>query len=169
MKNIEKYTNTKDAKKKSLTDWDWTTLVAAWRYYEHRQTITSSIFPHEIVTRFFTGRYDYESCKRIAHQFVEIDHHDGPDDELEGWVGDVRFEECYRRAWRLFYFYLKAWLLGFKTAKVTIEGRSGRVEVFRADGKWYAREGYEKFGDDVSPYKDSEIELLSGEQEGAEK
>jgi hypothetical protein len=26
-----------------------------------------SIFPHEIVTRFFTGKYDDESCRRIAH------------------------------------------------------------------------------------------------------
>ena len=30
----------KKNKKKILTDWDWTTLVAAWRYYEHRNTIT---------------------------------------------------------------------------------------------------------------------------------
>ena len=160
MKNIEKYTNTKDAQKKALTDWDWTTLVAAWRYYEHRHTIAAAMFPHEIITRFFTGKYEKESCRRIARQFVEIDHHDGPDDELEGWVGDVRFEECYRKPWRLFYFYLKAWLLGFKTAKVTLDGKSGRVEVFRADGKWYARKGYERYGDDVSPYKGSEIEWL---------
>ena len=159
----------KDAKKKILTPWDWTTLVASWRYYEHRNTITSSMFPHEIVTRFFTGRYDYESCKIIAHHFVEIDHHNGPYDELEGWVGDVQFEECYRKPWRLFYFYLKAWLLGFKTAKVTIEGRSWSIEVFLADGKWYSRGGYEKYGDEVSPYEDSEIEFLYVEQEGAEK
>ena len=159
----------KDAKKKSLTDWDWTTLVAAWRYYEHRHTITSAMFPHKIVTQFFTGRYDYESCKRIARQFVEIDHYDGPDGRISGWVGDSALGECDRRAWRLFYFYLSSWISGFKTAKVTIEGRSGSVEVFRADGKWYARKGYERYGDDVSPYKGSEIELLSGEQEGGEK
>lgn len=169
MKNIEKYTNTKDAQKKALTDWDWTTLVASLRYYEHRHTIAAAMFPHEIITRFFTGRYDYESCKRIARQFVEIDHYDGPDDKISGWVGDDSFGESYRRVWRLFYFYLRSWMSGFKTAKVTIEGRSGRVEVFRADGKWYAREGYEKFGDDVSPYKDSEIDFVSVEQEGAEK
>ena len=28
-----------------------------------------------------------------------------------------------------------------------------------ADGKWYAREGYERFGENISPYKDSEIEF----------
>lgn len=159
MKNIEKYTNTKDAKSKSLNDWDWTTLVAAWRYYEHRHTITASLFPHEIVTRFFTGRYDDESCKRIARQFVEIDHRDGPDDEFSGWVGDDAFGASYRRAWRLLYFYLYSYLYGFKTAKVTINGKIGLVEVFRADGKWYARDGYERFGENVAPYKDSEIEF----------
>lgn len=148
-----------NTKKNKLTDWDWTTLVAAWRYYEHRNTITSSMFPHEIVTRFFTGKYDDDSCKRIAHQFVHIDHHYGPDDKISGWVGDGTFGDCDRRAWRLFYFYLSAWLVGFKTAKVTLDGKSGLVEVFRADGKWYAREGYEKFGENVAAYKDSEIEF----------
>lgn len=149
----------KQAPKKKLTDWDWTTLVAAWRYYEHGHTITSSMFPHEIVTRFFTGKYDEESCRRIARQFVEIDHHYGPDDKISGWVGDDTFGEIDRMAWRLFYFYLFAWLYGFKTAKVTLDGKIGLVEVFLADGKWYAREGYERFGENVAPYKDSEIEF----------
>ena len=153
----------------TLTDWDWTTLVAAWRYYEHRHTITSAMFPHEVVTRFFTGKYDDETCKIIANQFVNIDHYHGPNDELSGWIGDYTFGECDRRAWRLFYFYLKAWLCGFPKAKVTVGGNSGIVEVFRADGKWYARKGYERYGDDVSPYKDSEIELLSVEREGGEE
>ena len=147
-------------KKNKLTDWDWTTLVAAWRYYEHRHTITSAMFPHEIVTRFFTGKYDDESCKRIARQFVGIDHDNGPDDKISGWVGDDSFGESDRRAWRLFYFYIFAWLYGFKTAKVTLGGKRGCVEVFLADGKWYAREGYERFGENVAPYNDSEIELL---------
>ena len=159
----------KQAPKKKLTDWDWTTLVAAWRYYEDRYTITSSMFPHEIVMRFFTGKYDAESCKRIAHQFVEIDHYDGPDDKISGWVGDDTFGECYRKSWRLLYSYLYAYLYGFKTAKVTLDGKIGLVEVFLADGKWYAREGYEMYGENVAPYKDGEIELLSFELEGAEK
>lgn len=29
-----------------------------------------------------------------------------------------------------------------------------------ADGKWYAREGYEMFGADVAAYNDSEIEFV---------
>lgn len=158
-----------DTQKKALTDWDWTTLVAAWRYYEHGHTITSAMFPHEIVTRFFIGKYEDESCRRIAEQFVNVDHYAGPDDEISGWVGDDSFGDCDRRAWRLFYFYLDAWINGFLTAKVTVGSKSRRVEVFRACGKWYAREGYERFGAYVSPYKDGEIELISDEHEGGVK
>ena len=155
--------------KNKLTDWDWTTLVAAWRYYEHGHTITSAMFPHEVVTRFFTGDYDDESCKRIANQFVNIDHYNGPDDRIIGWVEDGTFGYCDRRAWRLFYFYLNAWINGFRTAKVTIDGKIGRIAVFYADGNWYASEGYERFGEHVSPYNDCEIELLTVELEGADK
>lgn len=156
-------------KLKTLTHWEWTTLVAAWRYYEHRNTITSSMFPHEIVERFFTGKYDCESCNRIAHQFVNVDHHYGPYDKISGWVGDDALGECDRRVWRRFYFYLRAWLSGFQTAKVTRGGKSWRVDVFCADGKWYAREGYERFGASVAPYKDCEIELLSVKHDGGAK
>lgn len=149
----------KKNKKKVLTDWDWTTLVAAWRYYEHRNTITSAMFPHEVVMRFFTGSYDDESCKRIARQFVEIDHRDGPDAKFSGWVGDDAFGAIDRMVWRLFYFYLSAWIYGFRPATVTIGGIGRRIDVFNADGKWYAREGYEKYGTKVAPYKDGEIEF----------
>ena len=29
-------------KQKKLSDWDWTTLVASWRYYEHRNKFTAA-------------------------------------------------------------------------------------------------------------------------------
>ena len=151
----------KKTQKKTLTDWDWTTLVAAWRYYEHGHTIASAMFPHEIVKRFFTGSYDVNSCKRIARQFVDVDHYNGPDDKISGWVGDDAFGASDRMAWRLFYFYLFAWHYGFfSKTRVAIGGESGHVEVFNADGKLYAREGYEKFGADVAAYNDSEIESV---------
>ena len=146
-------------KKKTLTDWDWKTLVASWRYYEHGHTISSAMFPHKIVKRFFTGAYDEESCKRIARQFVEIDHKDGPDDKMSGWVWDKSSDECYRNAWRLFFYYLKAWICCFSTAKVKSIG--GCEDVFFADGKWYARVGYEMFGYRVAPYDDAEIEFTN--------
>ena len=150
----------KKTQKKTLTDWDWTTLVAAWRYYEHGHTIASAMFPHEIVKRFFTGEYGEESCRRIARQFVDVDHRDGPEDKMSGWAGDDAFGASDRKAWRLFYSYLYAYLYGFKTAKVTLDGKIGLVEVFRDYGKWYAREGYEMFGADVAAYNDSEIEFV---------
>ena len=149
----------KETKKKTLTDWEWKTLVAAWRYYEHRHTISSAMFPHEVVERFFTGAYDEESCKRIARQFVEIDHRNGPNDKIDGWVGDDLYCSSDRRAWRLFYSYLYAHLHGFNTVKVALDGKIGLVEVFLSDGNWYAREGYEKYGDILAPYNlESEIE-----------
>ena len=150
-----------ESKKKTLNDWDWTTLVAAWRYYEHGHTIASAMFPHDIVLRFFTGAYDEESCRRIARQFVEIDHRNGPDDKIDGWVGDDSFGECDRKAWRLFYFYLFAWHYRcFSKARVTLGGKSIHVEVFNAEGKWYAKEGYETFGAEVGAYNDNEIEFI---------
>ena len=158
----------KNTEKKTLTDWDWTTLVAAWRYYEHGHTIASAMFPHEIVKRFFTGEYDEESCRRIARQFVEIDHRNGPDDKIDGWVGDDAFGASDRRAWRLFYFYLSAWHYGFLKASVT-RGKSRYIEVFHADGKWYARKDYEMFGINIYHYIDGEIELMPIEIEGVER
>ena len=147
--------------KKTLTVWDWTTLVAAWRYYEHGHTIASAMFPHDIVLRFFTGAYDEESCRRIARQFVDVDHCNGPDDKIDGWVGDNAFGASDRRAWRLFYFYLFAWHYRcFSKTRVTIGGKSAHVKVFNADGKWYAKEGYEMFGENVAAYKDNEIEFV---------
>ena len=149
----------KETQKKTLTGWDWITLVAAWRYYEHRNSITSHLFPEDIVKRFFRGGYDDESCHRIARQFVEIDHRNGPDDKISGWVGEDLYCSSDRRAWRLFYFYLSAWLYGFTKASVACGDKSGHVDVFHADGNWYAREGYEKYGDIVAPYNlESEIE-----------
>ena len=151
----------KDTKKNTLTDWDWTTLVAAWRYYEHGHTIASAMFPHEIVRRFFTGEYDEESCRRIARQFVDVDHRDGPDDKINGWVGDDAFGASDRRACRLFYFYLFAWHYRlFSKARGTIGCKIAQVEVFNADGKWYSRIGYEMFGADVAAYNDKEIESV---------
>ena len=150
----------KETQRKTLTDWDWTTLVASWRYYEHRHTITSFMFPYEVVERFFTGAYDDKSCKRIARQFVEVDHRCGPDDKISGWVGDDAFGASDRKAWRLFYFYLSAWLYGFTKASIACGGKSRNVDVFHADGNWYARECYEKYGDIVAMYKDNEIESV---------
>ena len=151
--------------KRSITDWEWTTLVASWRYYEHRHTRISDTFPHEIVKHFFMGAYDYRSCKRIARQFVEIDHRCGPDDKMDGWVKSNELNDEFggidNKAWRLFYFYLCAWICGFPKARLTMRPKSGLIEVFLADGKWYSRVVYEKFGANADPYEDGAIEFFS--------
>ena len=58
-----------------LTQWEWETLVGAWRYYEYRQTIVSTAFPGAIVRRFWqSGAYADSVQRKIANQFANIDH-----------------------------------------------------------------------------------------------
>ena len=45
----------KARKLKFLDDWEWTTLVAAWRYFEHRMTIASASFPEDVES----GRFQF--------------------------------------------------------------------------------------------------------------
>jgi hypothetical protein len=97
----------KPKKLKKLSAWDWTTLVAAWRYYEYRSTIASAMFPSEIYERFFTGKYDEESCRRIARQFYYVDH--GIRGE-EDWQGQSDID---RKPWAAFYAFCKAYYEGF--------------------------------------------------------
>jgi hypothetical protein len=96
-------------KLKRLTDWDWTTLVAAWRYYEYRSTIASATFPRDIFGRYFTGEYDPEECRRIAHQFYSVDH--GGNGEAD-WQGKY-LADCDIRPWTAFYAFCKAYCEGF--------------------------------------------------------
>lgn len=99
----------KAKKLKRLTDWDWTTLVAAWRYYEYRSTIASATFPRDIYERYFTGDYDEESCRRIAHQFYAVDH--GINGEAD-WQGQSDIDA---KPWAAFYAFCKAYCEGFAT------------------------------------------------------
>lgn len=92
----------KVSKKKTLSSWDWTVLVAAWRYYENRGTIAAATFPFDIIERYFRGDYDNSVCDRIARQFVEIDHRNCNADE---W----NTETDYGRNWFKFYCFLRAW------------------------------------------------------------
>lgn len=97
----------KAKKLKRLTDWDWTTLVAAWRYFEYRSTIASATFPGDIYERFFTGDYDEESCRQIAHQFYAVDH--GIRGEAD-WQGQSDIDA---KPWAAFYAFCKAYCEGF--------------------------------------------------------
>jgi hypothetical protein len=106
-------------KKKTLDNWEWETLVAAWRYYEYGQTITSSSFPADIVKRFFTGKYDDESCKKIAYQFYCTDHgRNGAED----WKDLPEYDAFH---WRTFYYFCKAWCNGF--TYINLKDPNGRI------------------------------------------
>lgn len=130
---------------KKLTSWDWTTLVAAWRYYEFRMTIASSMFPGEIVQRFFSGKYDQDSCMRIAHQFAKTDHHGG---EYE-WSSHKYLMDCDKTPWCKFYAFCKAYCDGF--SRVVMDGKdfSGKriheeCEAFYCEytKRWYPKDRY---------------------------
>ena len=85
---------------KHIDDWEWTTLVASWRYYEHRMTITSASFPAMVVRHYFRGQYDHDTMFKIANQFADIDH--GRHGE-RFWTEDKYLHECDIKAWTKFY------------------------------------------------------------------
>lgn len=148
----------KPNKLKSLTDWDWTTVVAAWRYYEHSHTIASAMFPHELVRRYWSADYSDEDRMRIARQFVDVDHFRGPDENLHGWRPSDHFGECDCRAWRLLYWFLYAYCHHTTSVLHIVNVKTeGDIECFNADGKWYAVEGYLRFGENVAPYEAKHI------------
>lgn len=103
----------KEKKIEILSDWEWTTLVAAWRYYEGRATIASATFPDDVVRRFWgSGRYSDAVLRQIANQFANIDH--GRDGESY-WTKDRTIMDCDRKSWCVFYAFCKGWCEGFTT------------------------------------------------------
>lgn len=117
----------KKKKLKTLSTWDWETLVAAWRYYEYRQTIASAGFPCDIIERFFRGDYTEESCRKIARQFAEVDH--GLRGE-EDWTGNKYLHDCDKIRWTKFYAFCKAYNEGFTSLKLKHD--DGRIETMEA-------------------------------------
>ena len=101
-------------KNKGLTDWDWTTLVAAWRYYEYGSTISSACFPEMIVERYFRGVYNHAAQERIARQFADVDHHHGNAEPLAGERDWERKDDCDRRPWCKFYAFCWHFVHGWK-------------------------------------------------------
>jgi hypothetical protein len=127
----------KAKKLKKLSDWDWTTLVAAWRYYEYRSTIASATFPQDIYNRFFTGDYDEESCRLIAHQFYSIDH--GRNGEAD-WCGKS-FSDIDAKPWTAFYAFCKAYCECF-TKVYTKDGSVCEAFYCETFKQWIPRERY---------------------------
>lgn len=128
-------------KKKTLTDWDWTVLPAALRYYEHGANIASCSFPADVVERFFRGDYDEESCHRIAYQFAINDH---------GRRGKADWDNAMsmdREPWVMFYSFCKAYIEGFYTIYAKNDyGKIIQHEAFKNEdtGRWIPVDGYLK-------------------------
>lgn len=137
----------KPKEKMQLTDWEWTTLVAAWRYYERRATISSATFPEDMVRRFWgSGRYADSALTQIARQFAVIDH--GIDGEKD-WIGDKTIMDCDRRPWCLFFAFCKAWINGFHTVvldRATPDGKHIHDEPLcfycECTGRWHPVDEY---------------------------
>lgn len=131
-------------KPRTLTDWEWTTLVAAWRYYEHRHTIASAEFPEAIVKLFWDedGMAEYEDSvrNRIASQFANVDH------GLRGaadWPSTDPFDYMNGNIWRKFYAFCKAWTDdAFEHLTVSNGEKTEVVACFRANGRVYPRDEY---------------------------
>lgn len=145
-------------KLKRLTDWDWTTLVAAWRYYQHRSTIVSATFPRDIYERYFTGEYAPKDCRRIAYQFYYIDH--GRDGEAD-WQGQSDIDA---KPWTAFFAFCKAYYEGFTRLRL----KDGSVvEAFHCETskRWIPRKRYR--GDaDVSIAGDWIVKVESEVRDG---
>lgn len=121
------------------SDWEWTTLVGAWRYYEFRSTIASASFPAQIVERYWRGKM-FTDCARthIANQFANIDH--GANGEAD-WKGQP---ECDRVPWAKFYAFCKAWCDGFLEIVCTDKGKKRTVVCFGCEttGRFYPTAKY---------------------------
>lgn len=137
----------KEKKIEVLSDWEWTTLVAAWRYYERRATIASAMFPEDVVRRFWwSGKYSDSVLRQIANQFANIDH--GMDGE-EYWTKDRTIMDCDRKSWCMFYEFCKCWMDGFPTVVLDATLADGQhlhqeLECFWCEytGKWHPVDKY---------------------------
>ncbi len=95
-------------KQKTISSWEWTTLVGAWRYYSNRSTIASSMFPAELVERYFQGDYSVQDCERIARQFVHTDF------RSDGELSWASLSSVDRNPWCKLFAFLKAYLKGWE-------------------------------------------------------
>ena len=128
-----------------LGGWEWDTLVAAWRYYEYRHTITSVGFPDDIIERYFghRGRAAYADSVReqIARQFANVDHYSRG---LGDWVDDGFSMSCNDFVpWRRMYCFLKAYADdSFVTVVTRTDGKTAETKCFEYDGEYYPVEEY---------------------------
>lgn len=139
--------------KSMLTMWEWETLVAAWRYYEHGHTITSASFPCDIIERYWGKRTKATDVDRmrIATQFVCVDHRNGPDDKIFGWpLEGAEFGGIDAKPWRKLWFFLDAVANNrFRNVHGVGNGADEWHVCFLCDNHWVPRDKYI-----ANPYQD---------------
>lgn len=130
---------------KTLSTWEWDTLVAAWRYYENLHTITSCMFPNDIIERYFghKGQKVYADSVRhmIANQFANVDHGSRG---LGDWVDDgFSMSANDFVPWRRMYCFMKAYAdSSFRTVVACRDGKTEEIKCFEYDGEYYPVEKY---------------------------
>ncbi len=143
---------TSKTRKKNIGSFEWDMLVGAWRYYENRSTITGSMFPGDIVKRYFGGDYEDDECRRIAYQFAEDDH--GISGALD-WCQDkdatvIKWKLDYC-PWLKFYEFCHGWCKGFENVQCLVvkDGHQVKETVrafyLEATGRWYPVDEYLKY------------------------
>lgn len=154
-----------------LSGWEWTTLVAAWRYFEHGHTFVSASFPSDIVGRFWGDNNPYSDEVRdtIAHQFAKTDHGLRGEEDWTMWLKpDTKIVfECDCSAWTTFYQFCRGWVDGYSELTVSNGKRKQTVKAFYTEftKKWIPVDGYIKHGQ-YSPYiPDEYIAKREGETE----
>ncbi len=130
--------------KSMLTDWDWSTLVSSWRYYFLRGSIAASMFPGELVERYFgpKSKYTDEDRERIAHQFVNIDFVEGNLDYDTMFSKDESRLHDNREEYRKLWLYLNGYLYGFSKVVTLYKGETKTHDAFKHNGKWVGVDAY---------------------------
>lgn len=142
----------KQKKVDQLSDWEWTTLVAAWRYYEHGHTIASATFPHDVVKRFWGegNPYSDEVRDTIANQFAKVDHGLRGEEDWTVWIKpDYRGAfDCDYSEWTTFYQFCRGWVDGYADLTVSNGKRTENVKAFYTEftERWTPVEEYIKHG-----------------------
>lgn len=125
---------------KKLSDWEWTTLVSAWRYLAFRTSIVSGTFPENLVSRFFGPGSEYcEDTKRsIALQFAMKDYY------VQGEFAWAGMNDVDAIPWCKLYRFCEGYANGFKEVVVKHAGKTRTVKAFHVDrtGRWYSVEEY---------------------------
>ena len=119
---------------KTISEFEWRTLVAAWRYYEHGGSIGTATYPSDIVERYFSPEspYSFEDQRKIARQFWYVDHGIRGEDDWK----DSAFSDCYRTPWCKFYAFCKCFDSGFPELKLA-DGSTEKAFFCVRTSRWY--------------------------------